>query len=335
MPVREHHRILLSDETQVGQARRAAAALAAKLKFRDTAAGRLAIVVSELSTNVLKHATRGELVLSAIPHDVRPSIEVLAIDRGPGMDFARCLTDGYSTVAGSRGEGLGAIRRMSDRLGVYSRPSLGTVLVAEISDGEELRPAPELDVSGLAIPYTGEELCGDAWAAVERPRGSRVIVADGLGHGPAAADASSRAVEVFDATLELSVGEVIDRSHLALKKTRGAAAAVADVDLDSRTVSFAGIGNIAAAIVTGTDSRSSVSMVSMNGTVGVAIRKVQTFTYSFAERAVMVLCSDGISTLRSFEDYPGLFEHHPGVIYRDFRRANNDDVTVVVIKESQ
>ena len=89
-----------------GEARRRAMALAGELGFDEQQAGRVALVVTEAASNILKHASGGEILLGK---DVAAqAIEVLAIDRGAGMsDVARCFQDGYST-AGSPGTGLGA-----------------------------------------------------------------------------------------------------------------------------------------------------------------------------------------------------------------------------------
>ena len=57
---------------------------------------------------------------------------MLALDKGPGMaDVARCLRDGYST-AGSPGNGLGAVARLSSFFDVYSNPRTGTALLARL-----------------------------------------------------------------------------------------------------------------------------------------------------------------------------------------------------------
>lgn len=116
------------EPSQVGEARRRALALADELGFSQVRRGELAIVVSELCSNLCRHAVQGEVLLRPLPG---PGIEVLALDRGPGMaDVAACLRDGYST-AGSAGIGLGAVARLSTEFDLYSRPS-GTVALARL-----------------------------------------------------------------------------------------------------------------------------------------------------------------------------------------------------------
>src|SRR5918911_1052793 len=123
--------IRVDGSDQAGEARRRAATMAAAAGFDQTTAGRLAIVVTECANNLWKHAGGGEIVISSSSAP-EPSIDVLALDRGPGMaDVERCFQDGYST-AGSSGTGLGAIRRLSDLCDVYTRPGEGVALLARI-----------------------------------------------------------------------------------------------------------------------------------------------------------------------------------------------------------
>src|SRR4051812_22972672 len=101
------------ESSQVGHARREAAALAARLRFAEAEAGRVALVTTEIARNLVAHARGGELILRPLVDDAVAGIEILALDRGPGMaDVGRCLADGHST-RGTPGNGLGAIERLS------------------------------------------------------------------------------------------------------------------------------------------------------------------------------------------------------------------------------
>mgnify|MGYP003558338393 CR=1 FL=1 len=80
-----HSTFHVGELSEIAAARRAAAELARRLKFDETRAGRLAIVVTEAATNIVKHAVEGEILLRPIHVDGHCGIEVLAIDAGPGM----------------------------------------------------------------------------------------------------------------------------------------------------------------------------------------------------------------------------------------------------------
>ena len=140
------------------------------------------------------------------------------------------------------------------------------------------------------------------------------------------------AIRIFIENPQLGLTGLIQAAHTAMRHTRGAAMAVTEMDLLQQQVRFAGIGNIAGAIVT---SNGRQNMVSLNGTVGQQIRKILEFTYQWPKGAVLIIYSDGLAMHWGLDQYPGLIRRHPsliaGVLYRDYARGY-DDVTVLVIK---
>jgi anti-sigma regulatory factor (Ser/Thr protein kinase) len=324
--------VAVTEASQVGEARRAAAALVGQLGFDATEAGKVALVVTEAANNLAKHATGGELLLGAVEREGVTGIQVLALDRGPGMaDLGRCLRDGFST-AGTPGTGLGAITRLSSLFDIHSAAHVGTAVLARLWSGPlPAGPAaPGLEVGAVSLPRPGERVCGDAWAVEQGPGRSLFLVTDGLGHGPLAAEAAREAVRVFRECAHLDPAAILDLIHGALRSTRGAAVAVVEVNRANEQVRCAGVGNISGTILAAGASR---CLVSHNGTVGHALHKVQEFTYPFPAGALLVLHSDGLATSWRLDRYPGLAARHPslvaGVLYRDFKRGR-DDVTVVV-----
>ncbi|HEV2733866.1 MAG TPA: ATP-binding SpoIIE family protein phosphatase, partial [Longimicrobiaceae bacterium] len=250
----------VTEPSEAGEARRLVQYLAASLGLDETDAGRAALVATELAGNLVKHAARGgHLVAQPAAWSGGAGVEILSLDAGPGMaNFARCLRDGFST-AGSPGTGLGAVSRMADEFDVHSAAGVGTALAARVwAGGRRDAPAAGPAHAGISLPKPGQEVCGDAWAAAERDGRTVVLVADGLGHGPEAAAASREAVRIFEATAGSDPVELLERVHGGLRSTRGAAAAVAVVDRAARSVRFAGVGNIAASVLAGGESRSMV-----------------------------------------------------------------------------
>jgi len=324
----------IRDVTQVAEARRGAVSLAQSLGFNEEEAGRAAIVATELATNLLKHASGGELLVGPFSDETGEGLECLALDKGRGMaDVQACLRDGYST-AGSSGTGLGAVARQSQLFEIYSRPGLGTAVLARLQRGRAGQPAnaaPSL-FGAVSLPKEGEEVCGDAWSVQPHTEGLTLMVADGLGHGPLAAEAANAAVAIFARYHELPPAEILERVHAALRPTRGAAVAVARVEFRGGRVRFAGIGNVAGTLIDGASVR---KMLSHNGTAGHAARRIHEIAYEFAGAPLAVLCSDGLATSWTLERYPGLVRSHPsliaGVLYRDFTRGR-DDVTVLVAR---
>ena len=318
--------VLLAESSGVGEARRVGARIAERLGLTANARGNLAIVLTELGNNIIRHGESGLIVF----HASGGALEVTTIDRGPGIpDVSRALQDGYST-AGTPGEGLGAISRLSDEFDLYSTPGAGTVISCRFN-APPPDAAPAHQSSGIAVPKHGETVCGDGWSAHHEKARSVVVVADGLGHGIQAAEASREAVRVFDEDPAADPVEMLERMHGALRKTRGAAVAVAEVDRAEGTVRYAGVGNIAGAVLApdGTGRR----MISYNGIVGHEVRKISQVEYPWTQSSLLVMHSDGLSSTWRLEGYRGLLTRHPalvaGVLYRDYQRGT-DDATVVV-----
>src|SRR4030095_311315 len=97
------------DVSQSAEASWIATRLVVRAGFNETETGTVALVVTELATNLLKHAKRGEILVRLIERGAMTGIELLSLDHGPGIaNLTQCFRDGYST-AGSPGTGLGAI----------------------------------------------------------------------------------------------------------------------------------------------------------------------------------------------------------------------------------
>src|SRR6185437_1270017 len=188
----------VSEASQIAEARRQAVKLAESLAWDETATGKLGIVLTEIATNLVKHAKGGQIHLRTCMRDGSTGIEVVAFDRGPGVaSIESCLRDGYSTAA-TAGTGLGAIARLSDQFDIHSQQGLGTCLVARLFPGSNkaaMQTEPRVaEVGAIQVPAPGQTECGDSWGLrVEEDR-TTILLADGLGHGPGAAEASTEAV---------------------------------------------------------------------------------------------------------------------------------------------
>lgn len=336
----------VADLSQVGTVRRQVAALGDELGFGEIERSHAALVVTELARNLVIHGHGGEVVfrclkpLNGADHDGGPrGLELLFLDRGPGMrDVARCLADGHST-AGTPGTGLGAASRQSDVFEIHSVPGRGTAILSRVWSRQPPHTPAErgaFQVGGVSLPVAGETQCGDSWNAAEVGPALRVIVADGLGHGPLASEASEEAVEVFDRNPAAGVAETLEIAHGPLKKTRGAAVSVARVEPGAGLVRFAGAGNVTGVLLSPAENGGRRSLVSRNGTVGLRLSPGPEFTYPWIDRSVLVLHSDGLHTQWTLEQEPGLASRHPaliaGVLFRDHRRGR-DDVTVVAARQ--
>lgn len=328
------HAVPLPDLTSVSEARRAVQQLAASLNMNEVKAGEAAIIVTEAARNAVTHAGGGQLLLAAsrLNEDDESRLLILVLDSGPGIpDLPRAMQDGFST-ASTPGTGLGAIRRLATNFEVFSSTK-GTAVLAEVVQ----RPTPLprlLDIAGFAVPISGEHVCGDASHWVQSENRLAITLVDGLGHGFHAAEAAEEAVQIFQKHASQPPAEILGYMHDALKKTRGAAAAVAEIRPLTGTLNFAGVGNISAAVLSKALSR---NLVSHNGTLGHVMSRIQEFKVEWPRDAVLVMHSDGVHTRWDLSRYPGLMARSSaliaGVLYRDFRRER-DDASVVVVKNN-
>lgn len=317
----------IEDASRIGEARREAFGLARTLGFSEEDATRVSIVATELATNLHRHALRDRWLLARqLLYEVVPGIELLSLDGGPGIpNVAQASRDGFST-AGSQGQGLGAIRRMADSVDVQSTAS-GTAVVARLYAGR--CPGDPQPIGAVVVPYAGQLRSGDAWALVRADEVASILVADGLGHGPDAADASAAAVVAFRADPLRPPAAQVAVLHEALRNTRGAAIAVARLDPRQRRIAYAGLGNISGVVVR-TDGTQ--NLVSMHGTAGKHSGRVTEFSYDWPQGAVLVMHTDGLSTRWDLQQHPGLLLRHPsliaGVLFRDFARGRDDACVV-------
>ena len=340
----------MDDASRVGEARRHAAQAAADMGWGEVDAGRLALVVTELGTNLVRHAQNGRLLVAARPQAGKAGgageIEMICIDEGPGIsDIALAMRDGHSSST-TPGTGLGAVRRLASDFDMHSSVPHGTVSVARVrpSAGPSAAPAtqseaaPALQIGAIRLPAPYESVCGDAWAAATHgPEGAQTtfLVADGLGHGPEAAKASQAAIDAFATAPDADLRDTVQRVHRELQTTRGAALCALRIDTASNTVTYTGAGNIVGRVLSGVFDK---SLITQHGTAGLQIRKPEITSLELPAHALVVLHSDGIETRWSVDRIRPLLQRDPtlvaAVLLRDHTR-HRDDATVVVIRQKE
>jgi anti-sigma regulatory factor (Ser/Thr protein kinase) len=326
-PPQDMRWLQVEDASAVAACRNAVLAMAGRLQFPASRADQLALAVTEAASNLYKHAHQGSLWLSVNREVEAPGIELVTIDSGPGLpDASAAMRDGHST-AGTLGIGLGAIRRLADFCDLYSVPGHGTSLVARFW------PAPGLHAvrcAGLIRPITGELECGDLYGVVMTGDTMTAVLCDGLGHGPLAAAAARAGVT---AILDEPAGEpraLLERAHRRMSGTRGGAVGV--VQISGQLARFAGLGNIAALILS---DGSRKSMLSVPGIAGYQARTIRQFEYEVPPGAAVILHSDGLSSRWEVGALPGLDARDPLLIAAVLLAEagiHRDDAGVLVLK---
>lgn len=312
--------------------RRTAERLAAELGVPERRIADLAIVVAEAAGNLVKHADDGALLIRPARANGHAGVEIVVIDRGPGMaNVSRAIGDGHST-AGTLGIGLGAIVRQASWCDLHSVPGKGTVLVAQV--WPEKAPEPAW-AAGITRPLTGEPVSGDACASRDADGRRQVLVCDGLGHGRLAHAAAQEALRVFHAAPAVPPAALLETLHRALGHTRGAAVAVAEFDPVRGLVRYAGLGNISGTVLAPDGGRR--GMVSLPGIAGHQRRQIREYDYPLAPDAVVLMHTDGVVDRWNSADYPGLLSRSPQAIAATVLRdagTRRDDAGVLVARSS-
>jgi anti-sigma regulatory factor (Ser/Thr protein kinase) len=342
--------IPVQDSTRVRDVRVAAeaACLHTGLQAHPTAVA--ALVATELATNLVKHTSGGRIVINlAAPSDTLaeavPCVQITSIDHGPGIgDVAAALRDGCTTAPSSLGAGLGTCLRISSDFDLHSRPGRGTVAVARISPARlpvtpyswPVRSRTGVRAGGITTSLAYAEHSGDAFSWARS--GSRVtlLLADGLGHGRNAAEASTAAVEGLHKHAYLPPAEILRHLHAALRTTRGAAIGVAQLDESTGRLSYAGVGNIGARLRT---AGAWQHLISHPGIVGSHFpATVPVHQSAWQPDSLLILHSDGLPSRWVSPHEPELHAHDPAVaaavVLRDAgsaARPLRDDTSVAVL----
>ncbi|MEJ5362381.1 MAG: SpoIIE family protein phosphatase [Spirochaetota bacterium] len=333
-----HTLYTLTDESMIGHTRRGLKSLCEQYKF-DSIKEKAAVVVIELATNGIKHAKDSMIIVKTI--ETKKGIEIVYMDKGPGFDVEKSMQDGFS-AGGSLGIGLGSIKRLSDECYIYSEKQKATFIVCRFYENNTTSVPPALQMlskqrfiySTICVPLIGEEFCGDTVAVHCNDDFALCMIADGLGHGEYAYKASTIAAEVFFDNVTKEPHEILSRIDHALYSTRGASASIAKIIPEKNEVVYAGIGNIAGAIV----GEKRVNMVSHNGTLGMHNSTIHTFTYPWSNNALCIMHSDGISSRWMLTDYPNIFAQDlsiiAAVLFNEYHRPK-DDSSLLILKENQ
>lgn len=101
--------------------------------FSEIDATMIATISSELATNILRYAIKGNMIIKIVVDlnkDGKKGIEIIADDDGPGIpNIDRALTDNYSTTKDSLGMGLPSVYNYMDEFKIQSSRGTGTKII--------------------------------------------------------------------------------------------------------------------------------------------------------------------------------------------------------------
>lgn len=307
-------------------------------RFSETQAGEIDIIVSEISSNLIKHAGSGEILFRIYEDDDETSVfEIISIDHGPGIaDTARMMRDGVSTTH-TLGHGLGAIHRLSDTAQVFSVPGWGTIVYAMVSSKQKQNIGPQksqrLEIRAVCVNKPRETECGDGYGIKHTPSGSIIFFGDGLGHGPKAKEAVDRARDLLNSCIESEPVEILRQMHEGIRRTRGLVGTVAVCDLKANQWRICGVGNILTRLYTGIEFK---NYMPYNGTIGLNLpSSMSASTLPIENNQHLIMSSDGIQARWDLSKFHSILKYDNTVlaaaIYKDFSRGT-DDASVLVAK---
>ncbi|GGH04282.1 TorS-related protein [Parapedobacter pyrenivorans] len=323
---RSHHAILKREMQR----------LAIAAQFTEKRRAELDIVVAEITSNFYKHAKGGEVLAGCFREEGLVYIELIGVDQGPGMtDLNRMMADGYSTK-NTLGHGLGSIKRLADTFDIFSLKDWGTVLLVRIfRDGKPAAGTPRrhTQIRPVVVAKPKEMHSGDGYYATCSDRYTKIILADGLGHGIEANIATNEAINAFKECPHLSPVEIIRFIHPQVRKTRGLVATMVVIDDHLKQLHIAGVGNISARLVGATHSRSPISY---NGIIGHNIPgTMRDQVFDFDAYQQLMLCSDGIRSRWDLNQIAALMRHDLSIqaaaVYKEFGRRT-DDMAVLIAR---
>jgi anti-sigma regulatory factor (Ser/Thr protein kinase) len=309
--------------------------LAAEAGMSQVRINELDLIVAEMTSNLYKYSDDGEILMGIFKTEGTAYIELISIDNGPGMmNPARMIQDGMSTSK-TLGHGLGSIKRLSHEFDLYSQAGWGTIVLSRVYNEPEKIKGKEnsMIIRPIIVAKPGETKSGDGFAVKKTEKFIKLMLADGLGHGPEANKAVNEAAEAFRIYPDYSPTETLRFIHTQTRKTRGAVIDIIGYEFASRTWTATGVGNIAVRMIGPTSFRNHMSY---NGIVGHNIPGSMTDqNYSADDFNQVMLCSDGIKTRIDLSKYPQMSKYDQTIfaaaIYKDHARKI-DDMSVVMAK---
>lgn len=302
--------------------------------FSATRVAEIDIVVSEITSNLIKHAQKGELLYRLSFQNEVPVLELICIDNSTGIkDLSHAIKDGNSSKD-TLGQGLGSITRLSNLAQFYSLPDWGTVVyMVFYNDPDHFTPRNKVEARILNVALPGERVSGDGAYIKHYQDKTLMFVGDGLGHGPLAKEAVDKAIAAFTTSMSADPALIIREINIAVKHTRGLVGTVAIIDHQAKRWQMCGVGNIAVRLQKGIEGK---SYIGNNGVVGMNLPgRLENNTYDLEKLQFMIFCSDGIKTRWDIMKYPGILRYDPmllaAVLYKDHGRKT-DDMTIVIVK---
>jgi len=320
----------------IHRAAQLAGSFADSLGFTPADHAEIALVVTELASNLVTHACGGTLRFSRIEAPGQIGIQIESEDRGPGIsDLEQAITDGYST-AGGLGIGLGTVNRLTDELTAYPQPKCGVHIVCQrwIRPRTSSFSVRELAFGAATRSYRLLPENGDAFIIKQWGRNAIAGIIDGLGHGQSAQRASQTARQYVEQHFDQPLESLFHGVGRACRATRGVVMALARFDLDEQKLTVASVGNIEVRLI-GSPER--FNLIVRRGVVGHNAPSALPIELPWTSTSLLIMHSDGLPARWAWDEFPELTRAAPAVVARRLLQVLgkiDDDATVIAVRNS-
>ncbi len=327
--------LVISNTAEVIAIRRIAKEMAHDIGFDEREREEISLVVSELASNIVKHAQRGSVTLTPVCNKQREGLMIEAEDDGEGFNEYVAMQDGVST-SGTLGMGLGAVNRLMDEFDIVAREDCaGTRIVCKrwLHDNSNHGQQCPFEFGVFSRPKPNEMANGDSFI-IKHIRGATLVgVIDGVGHGELASHAANAARQYVDRHCELPLLDIFRGVDRACSATRGVVMALAVFDWTQNTFRFASVGNIEVKVFN--DNREKSKFIVRRGIIGKHAPQPMITENKWHSGDMLALHSDGISSHWHWHDFAHYASHPAQVMAEQIYNAtqkDHDDATIVIVK---
>ena len=320
--------IALEKEKDIGVVIAEVRAVAAAMGFETLAIAEIALGVSEICQNAIRHAEKGQAVIRTRNADKILQIQIS--DKGSGiLNILQAMEDGFSTISNSLGIGLQVAKRTMDKFSIESQEAQGTTVVLE----KHLPLVDGFMTHGVvSLAEEGQQYNGDSYL-VRAFGGDSVLcaVVDGLGQGHTAHVMAEEVKEVLIANFDVPLAELILLCDQQLQDRYEGGVAMSLALIEKEMLSYVGIGDTHAYLQQNTGLR---PLISFDGRVGARqLRSFKVSQYALQADDILIMCTDGMTTRVAVEasDLNYSAQNMANTLFNKYHRAYGD-VTVLVVK---
>lgn len=289
--------IPIYDEASVSSARQRVRETAERSHLSRELAETVALIASELTHNHLRHAKHGYFGVRPVDRDGMKGLEIIAADLGPAIERPAAALHGHKNkVSGSIGAGLAAVCRLADEVDWDNRISEGACIVARKFEEAGDAALRFCETAIMSKPFPGEPLSGDDAIVLQSGKGFLAAVADGLGHGVEAREASNRAMEIAARNTHADLGQIAVIMNSELNGTRGCAISLIRFDRSGNTLEFLSAGDVHAHLYHLRDAHFFTPTPMVLGTNQLRPQKIRLETITVVPHSVLVIFTDGLKS---------------------------------------